>query len=560
MATRTGGEILVASLLAQRVTHAFGVPGESYLAVLDALHDVADRLQFVICRQEGGASYMAEAFGKLTGRPGIAFVTRGPGASNAAIGIHTAAQDSSPMIVFVGQVGTDMVDRGAFQEIDYRQMYGSVAKWAAQIDRAERISEYVAHAFRIAMSGRPGPVVLALPEDMLTARADVADAPYVDAVAAAPSLEDVRRAEVLLRNAQRPLAIAGGSRWERGARKALVSFAEASGLPVGCAFRHQDRFDNRHPNYAGDVGIGINPKLAARVRDADVLLVIGERLGETMTSGYTLLTVPTPAQTLIHVHPGADELGRVYQPALAIASTPGAFLAAIDGDASRSAHDSDQATRAHAEYEAWRAPHDVPGNVDLWRIVTWLDERLPPDAVLANGAGNFATWVHRVFHYGGGRTQLAPYSGSMGYGVPSAITAKLLDPQRVVVSWNGDGCFLMNGQELATAVQYKIAVVFVVIDNGMYGTIRMHQERTYPGRVSGTDLVNPDFAALARAYGAHGETIVSTEEFAPAFERALAAGGPALLHVKLDPQALTMTASLDELRMQGIAARRRAEA
>ncbi|HEX6137698.1 MAG TPA: thiamine pyrophosphate-binding protein [Casimicrobiaceae bacterium] len=557
MALRTGGEILVASLLAQRATHAFGVPGESYLAVLDALYDVADRLPFVVCRQEGGAAYMAEAYGKLTGRPGILFVTRGPGASNAAVGIHTAAQDSTPLVAFIGQVGTDMLDREAFQEIDYRRMYGSVVKWAAQIDRAERIPEYVAHAFRTAMSGRPGPVVLALPEDVLTARADATDAPYVDPVAAAPSLRDVRTAEELLRGAQRPLVLVGGSRWDDGARAALLRFAEAAALPVACAFRHQDLFDNRHPNYAGDVGIGVDPRLAARVRDADVLLVIGERLGEMTTSGYTLVEAPAPRQTLIHVHPGAEELGHVYQPALAIAASPGAFLEAIDGTAARSDGAAAQAANVRTEYQAWRAPRPVPGAVDLWRVVEWLDGHLPPDAILTNGAGNYTTWIHRIFQYGGGRTQLAPYSGSMGYGVPSAVAAKLVHPHRVVVSWNGDGCFLMNGQELATAVQYGLAVVFVVVDNGMYGTIRMHQERNYPGRVSGTDLVNPDFAALARAHGAHGETVVSTAEFAPAFERALATAGPALVHVKIDPQALTMNATLEALRVQRFAERAR---
>jgi acetolactate synthase-1/2/3 large subunit len=326
-------------------------------------------------------------------------------------------------------------------------------------------------------------------------------------------------------------------------------------LPIACAFRHQDLFDNRHPKYAGDVGIGINPKLAFRVKSADVLLVIGERLGEMTTSGYTLLDVPVPRQALIHVHPGGEELGRVYQPALAINATPGAFLAAIDGKAARPAAPSDSVGNAHAEYEAWRAPRRVPGAVDLWRIVEWLDAHLPADAVVTNGAGNYATWMHRVFRYGGGRRQLAPYSGSMGYGVPAAITAKLLHPERVVVSWNGDGCFLMNGQELATAAQYGRAAVFVVIDNGMYGTIRMHQEREYPARVSGTELRNPDFAQLARAYGAHGETVATTGEFVPAFERALAARGPALLHVKVDPQALTMGATLDELRAQGVRAR-----
>ena len=555
MAVRTGGEILVANLVAQRVTHAFGVPGESYLAVLDALHDVRDQLPFVICRQEGGATYTAEAYGKLTGRPGVVFVTRGPGATNAAVGIHTAAQDSTPLVAFVGQIGSDTVDREAFQEIDYRRMYSGVAKWAAQIDRADRIPEYVAHAFRIAMSGRPGPVVLALPEDMLTARADVADAPYIEAVAAAPAREAVAEVERRLRDAKRPLVIVGGSRWDAAARAALQRFAEASGLPIACAFRHQDLFDNRHSNYAGDVGIGINPQLAARVRDADVLLVIGERLGEMTTSGYTLLDVPNPRQSLLHVHPGAEELGRVYQPQVAIAATPGAFLAQVDARAARPAATAAHAGTVHDEYESWRAPRAVPGDVDLWRIVRWLDETLPADAILTNGAGNYATWVHRVYRYGGSRRQLAPYSGSMGYGVPAAVAAKLVHPARTVVSWNGDGCFLMNGQELATAVQHGLRIVFVVIDNGMYGTIRMHQEREYPGRVSGSDLGNPDFAALARAYGAHGETVVATDQFAPAFERAQRAYRPSLLHVRIDPQALTMGASLDALRAQGEAAR-----
>ncbi len=552
MTLRTGGEILVAGLLAQGADLAFGVPGESYLAVLDAMYGVRDRFRFLVCRQEGGAAYMAEAHGKLSGRPGLAFVTRGPGATNAAIGIHTAAQDSTPMIAFVGQVGGDMVDREAFQEIDYRRMFGGVAKWSAQIDRAERIPEYLAHAYRIAMSGRPGPVVLALPEDMLTAKAECADVARVDAVAAAPDVRQVAAAHAMLVQAVRPLVIVGGSRWDRDACARLRHFAESSGLPVACAFRHQDIFDNRHPNYAGDVGIGINPKLAARVRDADVLLVIGERLGEMTTSGYTLIDAPTPLQSLIHVHPGADELGRVYQPALAIAATPGAFVDALASLPMPATSTRVAATQgARTDYEDWQKPRPVPGAVDLWRIAQWLDANLPEDAVVTNGAGNYSTWMHRLYRYRSYRTQLAPYSGAMGYGVPAAIAAKAAYPGRVVLSWNGDGCFLMNGQELATAVQYGLAVIFVVIDNGMYGTIRMHQEKTYPGRVSGTDLRNPDFAALARAYGAAGETVVQTAEFMPAFARALAATGPSLIHVKIDPQALTMSLSLDDLRAQG---------
>ena len=550
---RSGGQILVASLLAQGATQAFGVPGESFLAVLDAMHDTRDRLQFFICRQEGGAAYMAEAYGKLTGKPGLVFVTRGPGATNAAIGIHTAAQDSTPLIAFVGQVGTDMMDREAFQEIDYRQMFGPVAKWAAQIDRAERIPEYVAHAWSTAISGRPGPVVLALPEDMLTSKAVCDDAPRVEAVSSAPSPASLAAAHALLANAASPLVVVGGSRWDRGSCDALMRFAEASGLPIAAAFRHQDLFDNRHAQYAGDVGIGINPKLAARVRDADVLVVIGERLGEMTTSGYTLLTPPRPAQRLVHVHPSPDELGRVYQPEVAIASTPGEFLASMNAlPPLARAQWREQSRAANADYAAWRAPRPVPGDVDMWRIMLWLDERLPDDAILTHGAGNYTVWLHRLYRYRSFRTELAPYSGAMGYGVPAAVAAKAVHPDRIVVSFNGDGCYLMNGQELATAVQYGLAVIFVVIDNGMYGTIRMHQERNYPARVSGTDLVNPDFAALARAFGAHGETVVRTEEFAPAFERALAAGRPSLLHVKIDPQALTMSASLDAIRAQAL--------
>ena len=553
---RTGGEILVANLIAQGATHAFCVPGESYLAVLDALHDVRPQLQLVTCRQEGGAAFMAEASGKLTGRPGIAFVTRGPGASNAAIGVHTAAQDSTPMILFVGQVGGDFVDREAFQEIDYRRMYGSIAKWVAQIDRPGRIPEYVARAFRTAMSGRPGPVVLALPEDMLTARADTQDAPPVRVADTVPAREDVAAAHALLGSARRPLVLVGGARWSAAACAELATFAQRNALPVACAFRSQDLFDNRDPLYAGDVGIGVNPALAARVREADVLLVVGERLGEMVTGGYTLLTPPLAAQTLIHVHPGADEIGRVYQPALGIVAAPRPFLAAMNAlplqdTKARAA----AAATAHVDYEAWRAPRAVPGALDLWQIVTWLDAHLPEDAILTNGAGNYTAWLHRIYRYRRFRTQLAPYSGAMGYGVPAAIAAKVVHPQRMVVSWNGDGCFLMNGQELASAVQHGLGVIFVVVDNGMYGTIRMHQERIYPGRVSGTELVNPDFAALARAYGAHGETVTRTDEFAPAFERARHAGRAALLHLRLDPQALSPGASLDSLRAQGGAAR-----
>ena len=546
---RTGGRILVDNLLAQGVDLAFCVPGESYLPVLDALYEVRDRLRLIVCRQEGGAAYMAEAQGKLTGRPGIVFVTRGPGASNAAIGIHTAQQDSTPLIAFVGQVGSDFADREAFQEIDYRRMYGSIAKWAAQIDRAERIPEYVARAFRVALSGRPGPVVLALPEDTLSARVSVADAARVEPPAVAPSITQIAALRGLLAKAKRPLVIAGGSAWTVQACADLARFAEANALPVACAFRNQDLFDNRHPNYAGDVGIALNPKLAARVREADVLFVLGERLGEMVTSGYTLLATPQPTQALIHVHPGAEELGRVYQPAMAIESSIAPFCAALVAmEPIRPAPWAASTEQAHADYLAWQAPRAMPGTLDLWQVVAELRQRLPEDAILANGAGNYVGWLSRLYRYPRYRTQLAPYNGSMGYGVPAAIAAKAVHPDRVVLSWNGDGCFLMNGQELATAAQYRLAIVFIVIDNGMYGTIRMHQEREYPGRVYGTDLVNPDFAALAQSYGALGETVTRTAQFAPALERALAAGRPALLHLRVDPQQITMNATIDEIR------------
>jgi len=550
MQQRSGGELLVASLVAQGVTHLFGVPGESYLPVLDALVDVRDRLAFVSCRQEGGAAYMAEAAGKLTGRPGVAIVTRGPGATNAAIGVHVAQQDSTPMLLLIGQVGGDFVDREAFQEVDYRRMYASVAKWSAQIDRADRVPEYVAHAFAVAMSGRPGPVVLALPEDMLSAQAAVADAPRVEATPAAADAAQIADVRARLAKARAPLVLVGGSRWDAKACEALAAFARRWSLPVACAFRRQDLFDHRSSLYSGDVGIGPNPALAKRVRESDLLIVIGERLGEMTTSGYTLLDVPSPRQALVHVHPGPEELGRVYVPKVGICAAPGAFLAAMldSGDAPSSVPWAGSAEAAHRDYEAWRAPRPVPGDVDLWSIVRWLDDRLPEDAIVTNGAGNYSTWIHRVYRFRRPGTQLAPYAGAMGYSVPAAVAAKLLRPHAPVISWNGDGCYLMNGQELATAVAHRLAIVFVVIDNGMYGTIRMHQEKTYPARVSGTDLWNPDFAALARAYGAHGETVATTAAFAPAFERALAHDGPSLLHVKLDPQALTMNASLDALR------------
>lgn len=550
--SRTAAQILVDALKIHGVDTAFCVPGESYLAVLDALYDARDAIRLIVARQDGGAAYMAEAWAKVTGRPGICFVTRGPGATNAAIGVHTAMQDSSPMILFIGQVPGKFVERESFQEIDYRRMFGPMSKWVAQIDRADRVHEYVSHAFHLATSGRPGPVVLALPEDMLTENATVAEVARYQVVQASPAAGDMEKLRGLLAQAQRPLVILGGTVWTPEACRDLQAFAEKSGVPVACSFRFQDLFDNRHDHYVGDVGIGINPKLAERVRAADLLLVVGARLGEMTTGAYTLLEPPRPRQTLVHVHAGAEELGRVYQGELLVNSGMPQFAAAlmnlkIDGSVWKAWRE-----QARAEYLEWTKPVVNPGKVQLAEIVAWLCERLPRDAIIANGAGNFAGWISRFYRYPGLRTQVAPTNGSMGYGVPAGIAAKVAHPERLVVSINGDGDFLMNGQELATAVQYELPIVFVIVNNGMYGTIRMHQERDYPARVYGTTLVNPDFAALARAYGACGETVEETRQFAPAFERALSetetARKPALIEVRIDPQAITTSTTLDAIR------------
>ena len=476
--TRHGGRILADALLAQGVRHAFGVPGESYLPVLDGLHDAQGKLQFVVCRQEGGASYMAEACGKLTGEPGVLFVTRGPGAANGAIGVHTAFQDSTPMVVFIGQVPNDFAEREAFQEMDYRRMYGQMAKWVAQIDRVERIPEYVSRAFHTAMAGRPGPVVLALPEDTLFAEAAVADVPKAHCVRPAPSSQEMASLQEMLEKAKKPFVLLGGGGWDGETTRKLQKWIESAGLPAGTSFRCQDLFDNRSPSYAGDVGIGINPKLAERVREADVLLVIGARLGEMTTSAYTLVDAPVPKQTLIHVHGGAEELGRVYRPTLAINSGMAQFVDALE--TVKFPGWKDQAAAARKEFLEWTEPRPMPGQVQYGEIIRWLSDRLPEDTIVAGGAGNFAGWLHRHFRYKGFRTQLGPGNGSMGYGYPAAVAAKLVHPDRPVLAVCGDGDFLMNGQELATAVQYGAAFVALVVNNGQYGTIRMHQEREYP--------------------------------------------------------------------------------
>lgn len=564
---RTGGHILADALAIHGVDTVFGVPGESYLDVLDGLYPHRERIRFVICRQEGGAAFMADAYAKLTGKPGVLMVTRGPGATNASVGVHTARQDSTPMIVLIGQVGSDLLEREAFQEIDYRRMFGEMAKWVAQIDRTDRIPEYLAHAFQTATSGRPGPVVLALPEDMLAQQAAVADTGPYRAVRASPSVADVERLQQMLAAAQRPLAILGGSGWTPRACDDLRAFAVANALPVACAFRFQDLFDNRHPNYCGDVGIGINPKLAARVRDADLVLAIGPRLGEMTTSGYTLFEVPVPRQTLVHVHAGAEELGRVYQAALMINAGMPEIAAALSTVRVDPAAWRDEVALARADYEAWQqrppAMRALEPALDLWEVVQTLHAKLPPDAVVTNGAGNFATWAHRFWRYaplaghpqGQTRSQLAPTSGAMGAGVPAAVAAKITQPDRTVLCFAGDGDFLMTGQELATAAQYDAGVVVLVFDNGMYGTIRMHQEREFPARVLGSELRNPDFARYCEAFGGFGTTVERTAQFPAALDAALAFTErermPALVHLRVDPEAITPNQTLSQVRAGG---------
>jgi acetolactate synthase I/II/III large subunit len=545
---RSGGRILVDQLIAQGVERLTCVPGESYLAVLDALHDA--KVDVIVCRNEGGAAMMADAYRKLTGRPGICFVTRGPGATNASAGVHIAAQDSTPMILFVGQVARGMREREAFQEVDYQQFFGSVAKWVVEIDDVTRIPELVGRAFRVAMQGRPGPVVVALPEDMLTEEAEVADATFVTPVEIWPGANQVDQLRAMMEKAERPFVLVGGSRWNDTARQNLVSWAERFNLPVAASFRRAHLFPADHPNFAGDLGIGPNPKLATRFKDSDLVIMIGARMSEMPSSSYTLLEIPKPRQQLVHVFPASEELGRVYQPTLAIQATPAAFCEALSAmPTSRRNQTSGQAAAAHADYLEWsKAPRELPGAFQYGQAIAWLRERLPEDAIICNGAGNFTIWIHRYYRFRGFGTQLAPTSGSMGYGPPAAVMAKRQYPQRIVVAIAGDGDFLMNGQEFATAVQYDIPIIVVLPDNSMYGTIRMHQEREYPGRVSATQLKNPDFAALARAYGGHGERIERTEEFAPAFERALQSGRPAILHCIVDPQALTPMMTLDAIR------------
>ena len=549
---RSGAEVLIDALKVNAVERIFCIPGESYLAALDALFDRSE-ISLIVCRNEGGAAYMAEAEGKLTGKPGVCFVTRGPGATNASGGLHVAMQDSTPMILLVGQIARKDLDREGFQEIDYRRMFSEVAKWVAQIDDAERIPEYLNRAFGIATSGRPGPVVLALPEDMLADQTGATDARPTQIVTISPAATDIAHMAELLESAAQPLVIVGGSGWSEDTRMKLQDFCAANSLPLVNSFRCQDFIDNEHPNYIGDLGIGVNPALVQRIKAADCLLVIGARMGEMTTGGFTLIDIPCPQQRMIHVHPGAEELGHIYQADLAINASAGPFVSAI-GDISLEPADADawraQVTQAHRDYLDWNRSISIDGKVQLSDIIHGIRDHTGDDAIICNGAGNNTGWLHRFFRYRQFRTQLAATSGTMGYGLPAAIAAKLRYPERCVVAFVGDGDFMMNGQELATAMQYHANIIVIVVNNGIYATIRMHQEREYPGRVIGTDMVNPDFVALAEAYGAHAERVEKTDEFVAAFERSLLAEKPALIEVMLDPGILTPTATVESLRAQ----------
>lgn len=546
---RTGGQILVDQIALHGSKQIYCVPGESYLAALDAMHDA--QIGVTVCRQEGGAAMMAEAYGKLTGQPGICFVTRGPGATNASAGLHIARQDSTPMILFVGQIGREMREREAFQELDYRAVFGTIAKWVTEIDDPARIPELVSRAFHVATSGRPGPVVIALPEDMLTEAAVTVDAPAYRPIETHPGPAQMVELQKLLAAAKRPVAILGGGRWDQQAVSRFTRFAERFQLPVHTSFRRQMLFDTLHDCYAGDLGIGPNPKLLKRIKESDLVLVIGGRLSEMPSQSYSLFEIPAPSQRLVHVHPDSSELGRVYSPFMAINASPGAFAAALESLQPPADLPWAEDTRtAHADYLAWSDPASIthPGALQMGQVMAELANVVPDDAIMANGAGNYAGWVHRFWkfrHYG---TQLAPTSGSMGYGLPAAVGAKRAFPERMVVSLAGDGCFMMHGQEFATAVQYDLPIIVLIVDNGMYGTIRMHQERDYPGRVSATMLKNPDFAAYARAFGGFGARVERTEEFAPALKEAMASGKPAIIHLLIDPETITPTTTLSAIR------------
>jgi acetolactate synthase-1/2/3 large subunit len=545
---RTGGELIVEALKVNGVERVSCVPGESYLAVLDALKDSG--IETLVCRQEGGAAMMADAWGRLTGKPGICMVTRGPGATNASAGLHVARQDSIPMILFIGQIGRDMKEREAFQEVEYRRAFTEFAKWVGEIDDARRIPEFVTRAFAVATSGRPGPVVLTLPEDMLLDEVEAPEAKPYTPVEAHPGPSQIAALGELLKTAKSPMVVLGGTRWSETSVAGIRAFAEKFKLPVGCSFRRQMLFDHLHPSYAGDVGIGINPALAKEVKEADLLILLGSRFSEMPSSSYTLMDIPYPAQKLVHIHPDPSELGRVYRADLAICAAPEEFVSALASlDAPAAPIWAERTEAMHTAYLAWSTPPKAgPGTVQMGPIMDWIEANTPKDAIFTNGAGNYATWLHRFHRFQAFNTQAAPTSGSMGYGLPAAVAAKQLFPQREVICFAGDGCFMMHGQEFATAMRYNLPIITLVINNGIYGTIRMHQEREYPGRVSATDLTNPDFAALARAYGGHGETVEKTEDFAPAFLRARASGKPSIIEIKLDPEAITPTRTLTQIR------------
>ncbi|MCA0918894.1 thiamine pyrophosphate-binding protein [Pseudooceanicola nanhaiensis] len=547
LGARSGARVLVDQLIAQGVARTTCVPGESYLSVLDALLDSG--IDVMTCRQEGGAAMMAEAYGKMTGRPGICFVTRGPGATNASAGVHVAMQDSTPLILFVGQVAREMKEREAFQELDYKAVFGTMTKWTVEIDDAARIPEIVARAFRTAMQGRPGPVVIALPEDMLDDMVSVPDAPRVEAPQIAPVAQDIARLEELLQQAQRPIVILGGGGWSPEARESMINFAERWALPVAVSFRRTGLFPADHDLYAGDLSLGPNPALTEAIRNSDLVLMLGTRLSEIASNGYTLFDIPTPGQQIVHVHADPEELGRVYQPTLGLTATPMGLMLALEGLTPSALPSGDWAAACRKGYRIWsEAPQPNPGPLQMGEIICWLRDRLSARDYITNGAGNFATWINRYYRFRGYQTLLAPTCGSMGYGLPAGIMAKRTYPERIAVTVAGDGDFMMTGQEFATAVHHGIPVVVVLVDNGMYGTIRAHQEREFPARVSATDLTNPDFAALAVAYGGYGERVERTADFAAAFERAVESGKPAILHCLLEKEAISASRTLTGIR------------
>ena len=545
--TMHGGQILANALVRQGVEIAFGVPGESFLPLLDGLVDHQERLRFITCRQEGGAAYMAEAYAKLTGKPGVVMVTRGPGAANALIGVHTAYQDSTPMVVLIGQVGTDMVEREAFQEMDYRKVYSECSKWVGSIDRTDRIDEFVSHAFHLAQSGRKGPVVLALPEDVLFKEAQEKPTPAAQMIATGLDQTLFANAMQQFANAKRPMVVAGGGSWTKAACNALSAWANREQVPVATSFRSQDLLDNLDPCFAGDLGIAANPALVKRVQEADMLLVIGERLGEMTMAGYTVLTVPKPQMPLIHVLPSPDELGRVYYADYPICAAPQAFCEALSKIFMEPQLERVQMKVAHDAYLAFSKPTTIPGPVQLSAIVSALQSHLPRNAILTNGAGNFAAFLHRFYPYGGFKSQLAPANGSMGCGLPAAIAAKIVDPARVAVAFCGDGDFMMNCQELATAMRYQAKPIVIIVNNGMYGTIRMHQEREYKARVSGTELTNPNFIDFAKSFSMPAYRVEKTEQFAPAIQEALKSSDGAIIEIVIDPEAISPSKRLSEL-------------